>query len=134
MQTQVKTDLDRKGRDLSFLVTVLRIPRELMSIGGAKLSLSKATRHCPLKPVLILAVDDDQRVIARASVPKVLEMVSINPGSSPFKFFFSVLPRYALSWSMFYNLTNSGLSWTWLIQFRNEHTSSSRYDSKKFRG
>jgi len=72
MQTQVKTDLDRKGRDLSFLVTVLRIPRELMSIGGAKLSLSKATRHCPLKPVLILAVDDDQRVIARASVPKEL--------------------------------------------------------------
>ena len=53
------------------LVHALQIPRSLLVVGGAKLSLIKATRHCVDRPALVLAVDESGFVVARCTVPQV---------------------------------------------------------------
>ena len=70
MQTQMEEAV-AESQSRRFLVHVLRMPRELLSIGGAKLSLIKATRHCASKPLLVLALDDEGCIVARCTVPKV---------------------------------------------------------------
>ncbi len=55
-----------------FLVHALRMPRELLSIGGAKLSLIKAARHCASKPLLILVFDDEGCNVAGCTTSRII--------------------------------------------------------------
>lgn len=54
-----------------FVIVPLDIPAEIFEIGGAKLSLIKATRHCPDKPVFVFAWDGDH-LVGRCAVPQVI--------------------------------------------------------------
>lgn len=65
MQEQVE-EIVRNGTE-PFVVLALSIPPELLDIGRAKLSLIKATRHSPKKPILVLAWDGKE-LIGRCSI------------------------------------------------------------------
>ena len=70
MQHQVESAVSDAG-PAPFVIVYLSIPHEMLDIGRAKLSLIKATRHCPHKPILVLA-SDDGCLIGRCTVPQVL--------------------------------------------------------------
>ena len=70
MQRQVELAVKDAG-PASFVIVDLSIPPEMLEIGRAKLSLIKATRHCPYKPILVLAADEGC-LIGRCTVPQVL--------------------------------------------------------------
>ncbi|XP_059353171.1 alanine--tRNA ligase, mitochondrial-like isoform X2 [Daphnia carinata] len=72
MHRQVETAISDAG-PASFVIVCLSIPPDMLEIGRAKLSLIKATRHCPSKPILVLAWDDGC-LIGRCTVPQ--EMVT----------------------------------------------------------
>jgi hypothetical protein len=76
MQHQVELAVSDAG-PASFVIVYLSIPPEMLEIGRAKLSLIKATRHCPHKPILVLALDDGC-LIGRCTVPKVLFRLDFN--------------------------------------------------------
>lgn len=70
MHRQVEAAISDAG-PASFVIVYLSIPAEVLEIGRAKLSLIKATRHCPHKPILVLAWDEGC-LIGRCTVPQVL--------------------------------------------------------------
>lgn len=70
MQRQVETAISDAG-PASFVIVNLSIPAGVLEVGRAKLSLIKATRHCPHKPILVLAWDEGC-LIGRCTVPQVL--------------------------------------------------------------
>lgn len=70
MQEQVESAV-REAETRGFVVAALDIPAEILEIGGAKLSLIKATRHCSDKPVLVLAWDGEY-LVGRCAVPQVI--------------------------------------------------------------
>ncbi|KAI9551853.1 hypothetical protein GHT06_022189 [Daphnia sinensis] len=72
MQRQVEVAISDAG-PASFVIAYLSIPAEVLEIGRAKLSLIKATRHCPHKPILVLAWDEGC-LIGRCTVPQ--EMIT----------------------------------------------------------
>lgn len=74
MHRQVEAAISDAG-PASFVIVYLSIPAEVLEIGRAKLSLIKATRHCPHKPILVLAWDEGC-LIGRCTVPQ--EMVTPN--------------------------------------------------------
>ena len=66
----MKHQVEAANRDGPFVTLFLSIPAALVDIGGAKLSLIKATRHCPDKPIMVLAQEDDG-LVGRCTVPEV---------------------------------------------------------------
>lgn len=79
MQHQVEVAVTDAG-PASFVIACLSIPPDMLEIGRAKLSLIKATRHCPSKPILVLAVDEGH-LIGRCTVPQVLTLLFARPTS-----------------------------------------------------
>ena len=69
MRQQIESSL-KDDPSKSFLVVALALPADLLDIGGAKLSLIKATRYCKDKPVAVLAVDGGF-IVGRFVVPEV---------------------------------------------------------------
>ena len=67
MQRQVERAVCDSGPTVAL---ALSIPTDLLEIGGAKLSLIKATRHCPSKPILVVAYDG-RDLVGRCTVPQV---------------------------------------------------------------
>lgn len=67
MQDQVEQNV--KTAKEPFIVLALSVSDDLLDVGGAKLSLIKATRYCPSKPILVLALDGKE-LVARCAVPQ----------------------------------------------------------------